>query len=163
MSHTSNMTGRRRSRQKSTYVYYKRRRVTKFLTAFNVFKGMDKIVMTTDKLIKPYGGQLVNLAPPSDYRGGSNSILLSCTLIIGNTTLDSYGHLLSVLSIFPISVRFQTVARRRLIHDLADNNEFGYASSFTEAVFVALHHLHLFVPALLPIRALALRFIGPLA
>jgi hypothetical protein len=43
--------------------------------------------------------------------GGSNSILLSITLIIGNITLDFYGPLLSVLSIFPVSVRFQTVAR----------------------------------------------------
>jgi sulfate adenylyltransferase len=29
--------------------------------------------MTTDKLIKPYGGQLVNLAPPSDYYEELNS------------------------------------------------------------------------------------------
>src|SRR5262245_2317115 len=42
--------------------------------------------------------------------GGGNSILLSVTLI-GNPSPDSYGHLLSVLSIFPVSVRFQTVAR----------------------------------------------------
>jgi sulfate adenylyltransferase len=34
---------------------------------------VDKILMTTDKLIKPYGGQLVNLVAPSDYYEELNS------------------------------------------------------------------------------------------
>ena len=37
--------------------------------------------------------------------GGSNSILAAVSLI-GNTSLDSYGHYFSFLSIFPVPVRF---------------------------------------------------------